>query len=145
VLCAVAVVPLTASLTLIGLVPWWTIIVALGEVALCLVALRLAAVRQQAARHTERSMRRVAVGAASAPEGQSFANEPPAEEQASASPAQPAYRPGDTTWNPVPVPRPTYQLKDPAPAPRPEPEPAPVVSGPVDSQSSRPSRRAAGG
>ncbi|MGZ8750932.1 MAG: hypothetical protein ACXWYP_08655 [Pseudonocardia sp.] len=151
VLCAVAVVPLTAVLTMIGVVPWWTIVVAMGEVSLCLVALRLAAVREQTARHTERSMRRPATRAASpsgaaeiAPLADSDASGPPMDEAQSAAPALPAYRPGDATWNPVPVPRPTYQLKDPAPAPRPEPEPASAeeVSEPVARQ---PRRRVVGG
>ena len=56
-LLTLAMLPVTIGLAQIGMVPWWSLALAVGVVGLCLVALRLVAVREQTARHTERSMR----------------------------------------------------------------------------------------
>ncbi|MGB8382827.1 MAG: hypothetical protein WCG47_16535, partial [Dermatophilaceae bacterium] len=129
-LLTLAMLPVTIGFAQIGMVPWWSIALAFGVVGLCLVALRLFAVREQTARHTERSMRAsgsrgARVGSRSAVAGEATAaavgQDLDAPEASPARPAaQPAYRPGDPSWRPVPVPRPTYQLKDPAPPSRPE-------------------------
>ena len=155
-LLTLAMLPVTIGLALIGLVPWWSITVAFGVVGLCLVALRLVAVREQTARHTERSMRAsgsrggsrsgVAAEAARDAVGEAVDQDVDAPGASPARPAaQPAYRPGDTSWRPVPVPRPTYQLKDPAPPSRPEVAPAPPQAKQPEKTTAAAPRRVVGG
>lgn len=147
--------PVTIGLAQIGMVPWWSIALAFGVVGLCLVALRLVAVREQTARHTERSMRAsgsrgARVGSRSAASAEASAEavgqDLDAPEASPAPPAaQPAYRPGDPSWRPVPVPRPTYQLKDPAPPSRPEVPPTPPQAEQPEKTTAAAPRRVVGG
>jgi len=119
-LLATSAVAATLGLAIAGIAPWWTTGVALSALGLCLVTLRVAAVREQTARHTERSMRAAGSTSRKRPD-EAFDHDVDEHEAAPTGAAgHPAYRPGDPTWRPVPVPRPTYQLKDPAPQARPE-------------------------
>lgn len=123
-LVALLDVPVLAVLSGVGLMPWWSILVALGAVVGSVFALRLAAVREQTARRTAYAMRARPARPTAAGEDPTLdrpADDPPA--VAAPQPAAGAYRAGDATWSPVPVPRPTYTLKDPAPRRDPAPRP----------------------